>query len=534
MQYMLLCCIDEGAWTGLATAERDQVMKEYDAFVQGIVKSGHYRAGGRLDGVATATTVRVRNGQAGHHRRAVRGDQGAARRLLPDRVPRPRRGARDRARGSPRARGRRGRGAAVRCRAVASARDDRRQSSASSARVRPDPRDADPRRAATSTSPRRRCRRRSPRRWSSGRSEGPPRNPGAWLITRGAQQGDRPLRARERWPRREKTRASLPSVDAPQDGDDAPVPRRSAAPDLHLLPPGARAGGAGGAHAAHAVRPLHRGDRARVPGAARRRWRSGWCARSARSARRASRTRSRPTTRCRSASTRCWRSSTSSSTRATRRAPATTWSAATCARGDPARRACCASCCPTSARREGLLALMLLHDARRDARVDAERRAGAARGAGPRRAGTATQIAEGLALVEARAARRPARRVRAAGGDRRAARRRARGAADTDWRQIAALYGVLRGMHPSPVVELNRAVAVAMADGPRARAGAARAPGRCRATTCFRRRAPTCCAGSAASPRPPAPTARRSRWSPTTPSGASSQRRLAEVSRSIH
>src|SRR4029077_17346577 len=52
MQYMLLCCIDEGAWTGLAAAERDQVMKEYDAFVQGIVKSGHYRAGGRLDGVA--------------------------------------------------------------------------------------------------------------------------------------------------------------------------------------------------------------------------------------------------------------------------------------------------------------------------------------------------------------------------------------------------------------------------------------------------------------------------------------------------
>jgi hypothetical protein len=63
MQYMLLCCIDEGAWTGLAAAERDQVMKEYDAFVQGIVKSGHYRAGGRLDGVATSTTLRERNGR---------------------------------------------------------------------------------------------------------------------------------------------------------------------------------------------------------------------------------------------------------------------------------------------------------------------------------------------------------------------------------------------------------------------------------------------------------------------------------------
>ena len=37
---------------------------------------------------------------------------------------------------------------------------------------------------------------------------------------------------------------------------------------------------------------------------------------------------------------------------------------------------------------------------------------------------------------------------------------------DTDWGQIAALYGELLRMMPSPIVELNRAVAVAMADGP--------------------------------------------------------------------
>src|SRR5204863_8444267 len=37
---------------------------------------------------------------------------------------------------------------------------------------------------------------------------------------------------------------------------------------------------------------------------------------------------------------------------------------------------------------------------------------------------------------------------------------------DTDWPQIAALYGRLAELTPSPVVELNRAVAVAMADGP--------------------------------------------------------------------
>jgi hypothetical protein len=42
----------------------------------------------------------------------------------------------------------------------------------------------------------------------------------------------------------------------------------------------------------------------------------------------------------------------------------------------------------------------------------------------------------------------------------------ARTAASTDWRQIAALYTRLLGIQPSPVVELNRAVALAMRDGP--------------------------------------------------------------------
>jgi RNA polymerase sigma-70 factor (ECF subfamily) len=45
---------------------------------------------------------------------------------------------------------------------------------------------------------------------------------------------------------------------------------------------------------------------------------------------------------------------------------------------------------------------------------------------------------------------------------------RADRAEDTDWTQIALLYGELMQVHPSPVVELNRAVAVAMADGPAA------------------------------------------------------------------
>jgi RNA polymerase sigma-70 factor (ECF subfamily) len=41
-------------------------------------------------------------------------------------------------------------------------------------------------------------------------------------------------------------------------------------------------------------------------------------------------------------------------------------------------------------------------------------------------------------------------------------------AAETDWSEIAALYDELARMNPSPVVELNRAVALAMADGPQA------------------------------------------------------------------
>jgi predicted RNA polymerase sigma factor len=45
---------------------------------------------------------------------------------------------------------------------------------------------------------------------------------------------------------------------------------------------------------------------------------------------------------------------------------------------------------------------------------------------------------------------------------------RARTAEETDWRQIAELYGALGRLEPSPVVELNRAVAVGMAEGPEA------------------------------------------------------------------
>lgn len=111
----------------------------------------------------------------------------------------------------------------------------------------------------------------------------------------------------------------------------------------------------------------------------------------------------------------------------------------------------------------GLLALMLLHDARRATRVRHDgslvRLGDQDRGAWDR-----AQIAEGVRLVEtAMGARRIGRyQVEAAIA---ALHAEAPTNDATDWPQIAALYGVLHRLAPSPVVVLNRAVAVAMAEG---------------------------------------------------------------------
>jgi len=112
----------------------------------------------------------------------------------------------------------------------------------------------------------------------------------------------------------------------------------------------------------------------------------------------------------------------------------------------------------------GLLALMLLHDSRRATRVDA-------RGdvvlldEQDRTRWDHDKIDDGLAILDrALARRRPGPyQVQAAIA---ACHARAAAAEATDWPQIAGLYGELMRMNPSPVVELNRAVAVAMADGP--------------------------------------------------------------------
>ena len=114
----------------------------------------------------------------------------------------------------------------------------------------------------------------------------------------------------------------------------------------------------------------------------------------------------------------------------------------------------------------GLLALMLLHDARRLGRVDA---AGdlVPLEAQDRSRWNTESIAEAVAMLEGalRRSRPGPYQVQAAIA---ACHATARDAADTDWNEIAGLYGELAKMHASAVVELNRAVAVAMAQGPEA------------------------------------------------------------------
>jgi len=114
----------------------------------------------------------------------------------------------------------------------------------------------------------------------------------------------------------------------------------------------------------------------------------------------------------------------------------------------------------------GLTALILLQHARSAARFDTDGQVillddqdrGLWNGA---------MIAEGLALIDkAMRHRRPGPyQVQAAIA---ALHARARRPADTDWAQIALLYGALEQLQPSPVVTLNRAVAVSKVDGPRA------------------------------------------------------------------
>jgi len=63
MRYMLLIYDREADWAKLNEKDQGALYGEYGVFTEGIHKSGHYRAGDPLQPVATATTVRVRDGK---------------------------------------------------------------------------------------------------------------------------------------------------------------------------------------------------------------------------------------------------------------------------------------------------------------------------------------------------------------------------------------------------------------------------------------------------------------------------------------
>jgi RNA polymerase sigma-70 factor (ECF subfamily) len=111
-----------------------------------------------------------------------------------------------------------------------------------------------------------------------------------------------------------------------------------------------------------------------------------------------------------------------------------------------------------------LLALMLLHDSRREARLDRDGDLVVLeeqnRGLWNRR-----QIDEALSLIDAAMNGRPGPFALEASIS--AEHCKASRAEDTDWRKIVGYYDLLHELLPSPIIALNRAVAVGMADGPK-------------------------------------------------------------------
>ena len=334
--------------------------------------------------------------------------------------------------------------------------------------------------------------------------DGVPARPGAWITVAARRRAIDRLRrdraAGDRVERLAELAAAGRGAGAPPERAERSVVRRPAAADLHLLPPGARDAGARGAHAAHARRPDHRRDRARVPRRARRRWRSGWCARSARS----------PTAhipyrvpaddelpdRLRGV----LRGRLPDLQRGLRRHGGRAARARRAVRrGDPARARCCAELMPDDAEvcgPAGADAAARRPPRRPRRRARPLRRA---RRAGPLALGSRAAIGEGRALLErALRLRRPgpyqlqaaiaALHVEAPTRERRPTGPRSR-----------ALYGALGGARPlAGRRDQPRRRASRFADGPAAGLALARAAARRRrrssATSRCTPRTPTCCA----------------------------------------
>jgi RNA polymerase sigma-70 factor (ECF subfamily) len=113
----------------------------------------------------------------------------------------------------------------------------------------------------------------------------------------------------------------------------------------------------------------------------------------------------------------------------------------------------------------GLLALMLLHHARRDSRVSPSGDV-VLLDDQDRSQWNASEVAEGLALVDQALQMRGSLSPYSVQAAIAALHARARRKEDTDWPQIVGLYEVLLRLQPTPIVELNHAVAVSKVDGP--------------------------------------------------------------------
>ena len=150
----------------------------------------------------------------------------------------------------------------------------------------------------------------------------------------------------------------------------------------------------------------------------------------------------------------------------------------------------------------GLLALLLVHEARRATRTDADGRLLRLEEQDRSRWDRALIAEADRLLVAALRAGPPGRFTLQAAIA--ALHAQAPTYDATDWPQILTLYDELLRVWPSPVVALNRAVALAMVDGPEvALAGSRRSSATAASpatATCPRRR-PTCCTASAATPR---------------------------------
>ena len=243
--------------------------------------------------------------------------------------------------------------------------------------------------------------------------------------------------------------------------------RRPAAPHLHLLPPGARPRGAGGAHPAADRRAADAGDRPRLP---RARADDGAAA-GARQAEDPGRGHpvpgARPITSCPSGCPPCSPSSTWCSTRATPPPRATAWPGRTCAPRRSGSARLLVALMPDEPEVPGLLALLLLTESRRAARTapdgDLVLLADQDRG----RVGPGTDR-RGAGHRPPVPAPQPARALPGPGRDRRRAQRRGDGRAAPTGGRSSPSTTSCSPVAPTPVVALNRAVALAEVDGPAA------------------------------------------------------------------